>query len=117
MGRDTRGDSHGSGSMAGLRLEPLSQNTGLAVSGQIDVRSRDLWESALERLADAGPPEIRLELAELETVDAGGAAALVAAADRLDGGGRVVLCDPPRALCRILQVLWPDATGIEVWGQ
>ncbi|MFC4908354.1 STAS domain-containing protein [Actinomadura gamaensis] len=96
-----------------LRLEPLAGKVGLVVSGEIDIRNRPVWQSALDRLAGAGR-QVHLELAGLRMIDAGGVGVLLTAASRLDADGGIVLYDPPRALCRILGVLWPDAVGIEV---
>lgn len=99
----------------GLWVRQLQGRPGMRVGGEINICNRTIWESALGDLACAGPV-VHLEMAELRMVDAGGAAALVAAAAQM-GGGRVVLHDPPPALCRILALLWPDMSGIEVSGR
>ncbi|MFG2007105.1 STAS domain-containing protein [Spirillospora sp. NPDC048911] len=100
----------------GLWVKRLPERPGMRVGGEINIGNRTVWESALDDLARTGPV-VHLELAELRMVDAGGAAALVATATRLGGGGRVVLYDPPPALCRILSLLWPELNGIEVSGR
>lgn len=94
-------------------MEPLTERVGLKVSGEINVRNRDAWETLLDRLPATGS-DIHLDLSELRMVDAGGAAALAATAQQLGPGHRVVLHDPPWALRRILNLLWPSAEGIEV---
>ncbi|GAA2639706.1 STAS domain-containing protein [Actinomadura fulvescens] len=98
-----------------LWVKRLPERPGMRVGGEINIRTRQVWESALDELPRTHPV-VHLELGELRMVDAGGAAALVATAARLDGG-RVVLYDPPPALCRILAVLWPELNGIEVSGR
>jgi ABC-type transporter Mla MlaB component len=89
-------------------------------AGEVNFATRVRWETTLAALPGTGDlvvavPEVHLELAGLVCVDAGGAAAVAAMAERLAPDGRVVLHQPPRALPRILEVLWPRLTGIEVW--
>ncbi|WP_207934278.1 STAS domain-containing protein [Actinomadura sp. KC06] len=104
--------------MTRLVLEPLTGRPGLKVTGEINISNRTVWTGTLEKLASVklavAEPDIHLELSGLRMVDAGGAAAVAATAQRLTPRGRVVLHDPPPALCRILDLLWPEAAGIEV---
>ncbi|WP_207936115.1 STAS domain-containing protein [Actinomadura sp. KC216] len=102
--------------MTPLILEPLAGRPGLKVAGEINVSNRTAWTGTLEQLARS-EPEIHLEMSGLRMVDAGGAAAVAVTAQRLTPRGRVVLHDPPPALCRILDLLWPEAAGIEVTGR
>lgn len=103
-----------------LRVTPLSGQRGVRVTGEINVLTRAQWVSALDRVTatattgTAGDGDVHLELSELSFVDAGGAAALAACAQRLGEGRRMVLHDPPPALNRILEILWPGMSGVEV---
>ncbi|MFC6882601.1 MULTISPECIES: STAS domain-containing protein [Actinomadura] len=102
--------------MGGLQLQPLTELVGVRAVGEVNITNRTAWEGTLAELPStpSDPPVVHLELAELTSVDAGGAAAVAAVAQRLAPEGRVVLHDPPRALTRILEVLWPGTAGIEV---
>ncbi|WUI02780.1 STAS domain-containing protein [Spirillospora sp. NBC_00431] len=102
--------------MTPLVLEQLPDRPGLKVAGEINVNNRTAWTGTLETLA-TDEPEIHLEMSGLRMVDVGGAAAVAATAQRLTPRGRVVLHNPPPALCRILDLLWPEAAGIEVNGR
>ena len=64
------------------------------------------WEHALESLlaADTAP---RLDLSGLSFIDAYGAAALVATAQRMTSDTTLTLYRPPLCLRRILDMLWP----------
>ncbi|WP_207400770.1 STAS domain-containing protein [Actinomadura roseirufa] len=101
--------------MTDLRVVELADPPGMRVAGEIGVLNRDQWAAALDRaLAACAGTDVHLELSELSFVDAGGTAVLAAVAQRLDGGRRVVLHEPPRVLDRILRTLWPQVPGIEV---
>ncbi|WP_067815823.1 STAS domain-containing protein [Actinomadura kijaniata] len=104
--------------MSGLRVQPLTELVGVRAVGEVNVLTRDIWESTLSELPPTGNGTdvtvVHLELSQLVSVDAGGAAAVAAVAHRLAPTGRVVLHSPPPALRRILQVMWPDTPGIEV---
>ncbi|MDL4814259.1 STAS domain-containing protein [Actinomadura opuntiae] len=99
--------------MGGLQVEPLAGPLGVRASGEVNVLTRHVWESALADLP-SGEPEVHLHLAGLTSVDAAGAGAVAAVTQRLAPDGRVILYDPPPALGRILQVLWPRLAGLEV---
>ncbi|OIV36227.1 hypothetical protein BIV57_17380 [Mangrovactinospora gilvigrisea] len=58
--------------------------------------------------------EVHLDLADLTFVDASGAASLCRAARRLAPDGRLVLHDAPPALCRVLDLLWPEERTLVV---
>jgi anti-anti-sigma regulatory factor len=76
--------------------------------------------SALERAVRDGEDMregervYRLELSALTFVDAAGASVLVATAQALEEGRRIVLHRPPPALSRLLELFWPDVRAIEV---
>ncbi|WP_173097471.1 STAS domain-containing protein [Actinomadura verrucosospora] len=102
--------------MGGLQVEPLTgpgAPAGVRAAGQVNLLTRTTWEDALAGLP-GGAPRVHLHLAGLTAVDAAGAGAVAAVAQRLEPGGRLFLHDPPPSLGRILQVLWPGISGIEV---
>ncbi|WP_034384773.1 STAS domain-containing protein [Herbidospora cretacea] len=99
--------------MTYLQIAPLNDRVGVRAAGEVNLATRHLWESTLTSLP-AQITVVHLELSGLRSVDAGGAAAVAAVAERLAPNGRIILHDPPHALRRILDVLWPDITGIEV---
>ncbi|MER6342851.1 STAS domain-containing protein [Streptomyces sp. NPDC001595] len=97
-----------------LTVSPLAEWRGVRAAGEVGLGTRDIWESALERVVQ-GPEEVcHLELSALTFVDVAGAVALAAAARRLPGGRRLVLHRPPPTLRRTLELFWPDLPAIEV---
>ncbi|MGI5162927.1 STAS domain-containing protein [Spirillospora sp. CA-253888] len=96
-----------------LRLRPHPSRVGLRVEGEINVTTREVWARALEPLVSSGT-DVELDLGGLVFVDVGGVAVLVTAAERLSGGRRMILREPPRPLIRTLDVMFPQTPAIEV---
>jgi anti-anti-sigma regulatory factor len=104
-----------------LTVFPLPGRAGLRVVGEVGLMTRAEWVRALERAVREGEGMregeqvlYRLELSALTFVDVAGADALVATAQALREGGRIVLHRPPPALSRLLELFWPDLRAIEV---
>jgi anti-anti-sigma factor len=80
---------------------------GLRVVGEADLHSHRAWEQALTRVLERSG-DVHLDLTGLRFIDAHSTAALVRIADTLTDDQRLVLHQPPPALRRVLQMLWPD---------
>ncbi|WP_416518876.1 STAS domain-containing protein [Streptomyces achromogenes] len=102
-----------------LDVYPLTGRSGFRAVGEVSLPTRDRWERALERVVreagDVGGEDVYyLELSAVTFVDVAGAGALADTAKNLGGGCRLVLDRPPDSLPRILGLLWPGLSGIEV---
>jgi anti-anti-sigma regulatory factor len=103
-----------------LTVLQLPGRSGLRVVGEVGLTTRAEWMSALERAVRDGEDMregervYRLELSALTFVDAAGASVLVATAQALEEGRRIVLHRPPPALSWLLELFWPDVRAIEV---
>ncbi|MBE4737321.1 MULTISPECIES: metal ABC transporter ATPase [Streptomyces] len=118
---DTSHDVHGPRSArshgdTALEIRSLPGRPGIRAAGEINVITRSFWEHALEDLANAHTDVSFVELADLMSIDVGGATALAVTAQRL-GTGRIVVDRPPPELERILDMFWPGLTTIEVAGR
>lgn len=111
------GHSPGDGSparTAGLRIVPLTERTGVRVSGEICRTTQGIWEQALQRAAHQDVDRYHLELSAVTFVDVTGATALAVTAQQLGAGRRLVLDRPPPTMCRLLELFWPGLPTIEV---
>ncbi|MEV5434622.1 STAS domain-containing protein [Streptomyces sp. NPDC052682] len=97
-----------------LTVSPLSGRSGVRAAGEVGLTTRTEWERVLEKAVREGEDVYYLELSDVTFVDVAGAGALVAAAERLRDGRRLVLHRPPPALRRVLELFWPDLPAIEV---
>ncbi|MDH6627212.1 anti-anti-sigma regulatory factor [Streptomyces sp. LBL] len=97
-----------------LTVSPLATRNGLRVAGEVGLATHQVWERALERAVREDGDVYHLELSAVTFVDVAGAGALAAAAQELGDGRRMVLDHPPQALRRVLAMLWPDLSAIEV---
>jgi len=88
-----------------LQVVRLPGQQGLRVLGEVDLTTHRRWEDALESLAADMSP--RLDLSGLSFIDAYGAAALVAVAQRMTSATTLTLYRPPLCLRRVLDMLWP----------
>lgn len=102
------------GPSPGLAVFPLTGGRGVRAAGEVGLTTRAIWEGVLEQAVREGEDVYHLELSDVTFVDVAGAGALAAAAGRLRDGRRFVVCRPPAALRRTLDLLWPDQEGIEV---
>jgi len=108
------------GPAPGLSVYPLPEGSGLRVVGEVVLTTRAEWVRALQRAVREGEgmregeQVYRLELSALTFVDVAGASALVATAQALEEGRRIVLHRPPPTLSRLLELFWPDLRAIEV---
>ncbi|MFD5566416.1 STAS domain-containing protein [Streptomyces cadmiisoli] len=115
MGR--RAPSGSEGTAAGLTAAPLAGPRGVRAAGEVGLTTRDVWDHVLDqldRIVREGEEVCHLELSAVTFVDVAGAGALAEAARRLPDGHRIVLHGPPSALCRTLELFWPDLPAIEV---
>lgn len=97
-----------------LRLSPLAERSGLRVAGEIGLATHAVWEQALEQAVGGDVDVYYLELSSVTFVDVAGAEVLATAAQRLQGGRRIVLHRPPPTLRRVLDLFWPGLPAIEV---
>ena len=80
---------------------PLEVN----LSGDIDVASVDVIARAASIAAETRRAALVLDLSKVEFMDSEGVEALLAARRRLDeGGGQLILREPPRCVRRVLEV-------------
>ncbi|MBD0417650.1 STAS domain-containing protein [Streptomyces sp. TRM S81-3] len=103
----------------GLTVSPLAGRRGVRAAGEVGLSTHGTWRRALEQAVREGPDSegedvYHLELSAVTFVDVAGAGVLVAAAERLPDGRRLVLHRPPPALRRVLEMFWPDVPAIEV---
>jgi anti-anti-sigma regulatory factor len=98
----------------GLAVFPLSGRNGVRAAGEVVLTTRAIWEGVLEQAVREDEDVYYLELSDVTFVDVAGAGALATAAGQLGYGKRFVVRQPPPALRRTLDLLWPDHTGIEV---
>ncbi|KOU56886.1 anti anti sigma factor [Streptomyces sp. MMG1533] len=97
-----------------LTVSPLPERSGLRVTGEVGLATHEAWERVLEQAVREDEDIYYLELSSVTFVDVAGAGALVAAAQRLGDGRRIVLDRPPGALQRVLEMFWPGLSAIEV---
>ncbi|ORT56754.1 STAS domain-containing protein [Streptomyces sp. CB03238] len=83
------------------------------VSGQVYLDTLTQWESILGRLIQR-EGDIHMDLSGLSFVDVAGATTLARTAQRLPGGRRIVVRNPPPSLSRVLELFWPELDAIEV---
>lgn len=76
------------------------------VSGEVDVTSAPRLQAELFRLIAEGRPVI-LDLAGVSYFDLAGVRAIEAVA--AGNGASVVLASAPRAVIRILEIVWPES--------
>jgi anti-anti-sigma factor len=88
--------------------------TVIRVAGEIDVATSALLAASITgamKLAEAGAPDIAVDLARVSFIDASGINVLLSAASRVRGtGGSLVLRSPSRAVLRMLRVLSLNGT-------
>lgn len=78
----------------------------LRVGGEVDVTTGPRLQVELIRLTAGGSPVI-LDLSGVSYFDLAGVRALEAAA--MGNGVSVVLAAPPRAVTRVLEIVWPES--------
>lgn len=95
----------GSGDVAGL-------------PGEIDIATCGRFAALLQAVIDAGASvdEVRVDLADVRFIDVRGARVLVAAAEALPPGRRLVVLHPPRGLTRILELAFGQVRGLRLEG-
>jgi hypothetical protein len=84
-------------------ITPLADTQGLRLAGEFDMTARTSLQAALSGLTDV--PEVHLELAELQFVDAGCVTELMRLARP---PRRLTLHDPPPLLLRLVDLLAPN---------
>ncbi|HEU0090364.1 MAG TPA: MEDS domain-containing protein [Pseudonocardiaceae bacterium] len=93
-----------------LTLCPLPGRSGLRLTGEVDLITRELLTAALDEAVN-GPGDVHLEMAELTFIDGAGVQILLQAARRLGPGRQMVVHHPPRSLTVALALLW-DAPSL-----
>ena len=85
----------------------IDRLTAVRVNGELDATVYDRWSAELAQLADVGT-DIHLDLSALRFIDSRSASELVRLADTVSKGQKLILCQPPYVLRRILGALWPQ---------
>lgn len=88
-----------------VRLQPFG---GVRVVGEVDLAARPDWSATLASLG-AQDRDIHLDMADLTFIDTRATAELVELARALPAGRTITLCQPPRVLRRVIDVMWSDA--------
>jgi anti-anti-sigma factor len=79
------------------------RGTSIALSGELDHATRPAFDRAVDQLLRAGPYELRIDLGDLVFLAVAGAHSFEQTAKRCrQGGGRLVLVNPRRAVLRLL---------------
>ena len=91
-----------------LTIRPLLGCTGLMLTGEADIASRDVLRTALAALRADGSGQVHLDLAGLRFIDVSCTRELVALAGR-DRPVRIIAHDPPACLLRITALICPEA--------
>lgn len=86
-----------------LAIGLLNGDTGLRVSGQVDLSNRSAFSEALARTARGSDGDILVDLSSTSYVDAGGLRLLAEAAE-LHPERRIVLLSPSTAIQQMLQL-------------
>lgn len=88
-------------------LTAIATEGGLAVSGELDVTTSELFSQRLNEVVSATQPgeDITLYLAGLSFIDSYGVALIAEAAGRLNSDARLVLSDAPPTVTRIAKIL------------
>lgn len=86
--------------------------------GEIDIATCGLFAALLQAAIDAGASldEVRVDFADVRFIDVGGTRVLVAAAEALPPGRRLVVLRPPRGLARILELAFGQVRGLRLEG-
>jgi hypothetical protein len=95
-----------------LTVTVLDGQAGLSLRGEADMLGTDALRSAIAGLP-ANVSEVHLELAALSFIDVGCTRELLALA-RCPARSRLILHQPPRAMTRLIRLLWPDSTPTPV---
>jgi anti-anti-sigma factor len=90
-----------------LRIGPGKDEAMLVLEGELDLASSEQLLAAIELCAVPGDT-LTLDVANLTFIDAAGVRALVAVADRLPEGGRLILEGPRGIVGRVLDMLRAD---------
>jgi len=78
-------------------LAPQGAQLGIALRGELDLAAVPALRAELDRVVEAGPARLVVDLSQLSFVDASGVAALLAARDQLgrQGGELTTVCPDP----------------------
>ncbi len=97
-----------------LQIDPLPDNAGLGVIGEISMNTRTVWQQTLKQLVERRTDVLHVDLSRVSFVDVAGVTDLAVTAQRLPEGQRIVLHRPPAQVPRILELFWPELAAIEV---
>jgi anti-anti-sigma factor len=97
-----------------LVITRTSEPEGLRISGVIDNYNVDSFARSLNASLE-GEGDLRIDLSELEFCDVSGIRVLVAAAERLNGGRRLVLHGLPAQLQTVMAAVgWTNLPGLVI---
>ena len=93
--------------MSVFDISPLDDRAGLKLSGDLDLASaRELGEALRFDVPQEG--ELTLDLSDLEFIDSGGLAAILAYAGERNGNGRLVLLNASKSVARVFELVRLD---------
>lgn len=76
----------------------LDGNAVVMLVGELDIESARVLERVLDELTENGPPEILLDVSNLDFIDSSGIAVLIAAQERLGAKDRYLRVRSPKPL-------------------
>jgi anti-anti-sigma factor len=88
-----------------LDTEETGGRTRVTLRGELDISSAPVLEEALEKVEEAGPPVLLIDLRQLEFMDSTGLRTVVSADQRArDAGRRLAIVRGPEPVDRIFSV-------------
>jgi len=83
--------------------------------GELDMATRSDFAAALERIAQASPARVVVDLSQLTFIDSSGLNALVASSRAVEeAGGSIVFAEPSPFVARVLEIVQlPDTVRFE----
>lgn len=109
------GTETGTGSTTPLTALLLHDRPGARLSGSCDLDTRQSLSAALGVVTGIPGPVVHLDLSTVAFLDTAAVAALVQAADALNGQGRrLLLHDPPYSLRKVVEMFPDECAALEV---
>lgn len=108
-------DAHSGEHVPGiLRLTVLTDPSGIAVEGDVDVRTFETFNRAVVAAVEASPGDVHIDLTRLGFIDLDGLRVLVAASSTLSQRGSTLrLHGMPAHLRDVLRIVgWAETLGV-----
>jgi anti-anti-sigma factor len=90
-----------------LEIEPIDEDRGLRLVGEVDLSNVDQLKTALDPQVDRGG-EITLDVAGLSFIGSAGVQVLIRALIDLEGRGVIVLRSPGESLRQLIGIMGLD---------